>query len=148
MLPGVPEMPQNVIANQRINGTNGCTVLIGWLPPPNISEDDISHYMININGTSFNETLTVTAHPVCECATYHVTVSAIDRCGRQGQRSLVVLSQDPILLPSSNLQCSAPTGTTTMSTCQNNGSGNINNTRNQRSLWIEYSVYVCTLLLL
>ena len=120
-------MPQNVTANQRINGTNGCTILIGWLPPPNISsEDDISHYMIKVNGTSFNEILTVTARPVCECTTYRVTVdvSAIDRCGREGQRSLIMLNQGPILLPSSDLQCSAPTGTTTMSTCQNNDNGN------------------------
>jgi hypothetical protein len=141
-------MPQNVIANQRINGTYGCTILIGWLPPANLSEDDISHYVININnGTSINETLTLTAHPVCECATtYRVNVSAIDRCGREGQGSVVVLDQDPTLLPSSDLQCSAPTGTIKFIVpsvpCQNNEIGNINKTHGL-SMCVSVCVY-CT----
>ena len=90
-------MPQNVTVNQRIEEyteRSGCTIYLGWNPPTNIAQDDVSHYIIYINGTKFysmmtniNRNLILIAFPVCICASHQITVSAVDRCGREGQRS-------------------------------------------------------------
>ena len=76
---------------------------LGWTPPTSTAQDDVSHYMIYINGTNiFNKTtnigqnLILTAYPVCFCAAHQVKVSAVDRCGHEGQRSPNITPlQDP-----------------------------------------------------
>ena len=106
-------MPQNILVNlqqnlmvERYTGNSSCTISIAWNTPKNIAQDDISHYIIYINGTtnyyilnkteSINQNLILTTFPVCPCAEHQVSVSAIDRCGREGQRSpSIIPEQDP-----------------------------------------------------
>ena len=93
-------MPQNVTANQRIDSTGSCIILIGWNPPPSVAEDDISHYQVYVNDTNnFKENLTLTAYPVGTCGSHTVRVAAVNRCDRVGQNSsITTLDQDPFPL--------------------------------------------------
>ena len=99
-------MPQNINVQQKVErytGNSSCVIFIAWITPINVAQDDISHYMIYINGTnvlnkteSIDQILTLTTFPVCTCAEHLVSVSAVDRCGREGQRSLSIIpEQDP-----------------------------------------------------
>ena len=99
-------MPQNVTVNQRIyTGSLSCILYVGWNPPMNVAQDDVSHYTIYINGTnilnkttSIHQNLILTAYPVCTCAEHQVRVGAVDHCGREGQRSSSITpDQDPFL---------------------------------------------------
>lgn len=70
--------------------TGRCEIQSGWSPPTNISQNDISHYSIVINGKNvINETninnpsLIISSYLVY--TSNEVSVSAVDRCGRQGQ---------------------------------------------------------------
>lgn len=98
-------MPQNVIVKQkmeRYTGSSSCTVFIAWNTPINVAQDDISHYIVYINGTSYytinkteniNQDLFLTTFPVCPCAEHQVSVSAVDQCGREGQRSPSIIPE-------------------------------------------------------
>ena len=90
-------MPQNVTGNQRIDGTGSCIVLIGWNPPANTAESDLSHYLVYVNETNvLKENLTLTAYPVRTCGSHNIRVAAINRCDRVGQNSsIITLDQDP-----------------------------------------------------
>ena len=107
-IPDEPNVPQDIVVNQRTERYMGnCIINIGWRPPTNIDQDDITHYMIYINGTNtFNETndvnqnLMVISYSMCNCSTYQIRVSAVDRCGRQGQSTpTILLDQGPFSLP-------------------------------------------------
>ena len=92
-----PIMPQDVTIEQKVErctGNSSCMISIAWTTPRNVAQDDISHYMIYINGTnvlnkteSINQNLVLTSFPVCPCAEHQVSVSAVDRCSHEGQRS-------------------------------------------------------------
>ena len=47
-----------------------------------------------------DKNFTLTAYPVSSCGDHQVSVSAVNRCGREGQRSpLIMLDQEPLPLP-------------------------------------------------
>ena len=76
---------------------------VGWNPPTNVAQGDISFYMIFINGTNIlnktaniHQNLIMTVFSVCTCAEHQVRIVAIDHCGREGQRSpSITPTQDP-----------------------------------------------------
>ncbi|MCG8625235.1 MAG: hypothetical protein MJE68_24960 [Proteobacteria bacterium] len=101
-------MPQNIIAKQMVEscsmGESKCVIFIAWITATNVAQDDVSHFTIYINGTSyyvskFNKTasidqnLILIAFPVCTCAEHQVSVSAVDRCGHESQRSPNVIAE-------------------------------------------------------
>ena len=105
---GVPNIPQGIMTTQRMDNCTGkCTILLGWNPPINIATEDVSHYMVYINETNAlseksetDKNFTLTAYPVSSCGTHQVSVSAVNRCGHEGQRSpLNMLDQEPLSLP-------------------------------------------------
>ena len=109
-----PIMPQNVIAKQKVErytGNSNCTIFIAWI---NIARDDVSNFTIYINGTSYyvlnktqsiNQDLILTAFPVCTCAEHQVSVSAVDRCGHEGQRSPSITTTHRDLISSDTVAC-------------------------------------------
>ena len=108
-------MPQNVTVKQNLmvekyTENSSCTISIAWITPRNVTQDDISHYIIYINGTTnyyifsnsttTDQDLILTTYPVCTCAEHQVSVSAVDRCDREGQRSPTIIpNQDPLSYP-------------------------------------------------
>ena len=67
-----------------------CVLYMSWSSPPNIAEEDLSHYMIHLNGSNVvNKThtagssLQLFAYPVC-CGSHSVSIQAVNRCDRVG----------------------------------------------------------------
>ena len=81
-------MPQNVTANQRIDSIGNCFLIIIWSPPPNLNKDDISYYLVYVNDTK--ENLTMTAYPVHTCGSHTIRVAAFNRCDRMGPNSSAI----------------------------------------------------------
>ena len=100
-------MPYDVTVNQRTEISMGsCIIYLGWNPLINTTQDDITHYMIYINGTNiFNKTkstdrpLMLSAFPVCTCAAHQISVSAVDRCGVESQKSPDIIPHQESVLP-------------------------------------------------
>ena len=118
--PGVADTPQGIMTTQRKDNCTGrCTILLGWSPPINIATEDVSHYIVYINGTNtlsqkneVDKNFTLTAYAVSSCGAHQISVSVVDRCGQEGQGSpLIMLDQEP--LPLSLIECTKdpPTGT-------------------------------------
>ena len=112
------DMPQNFIsALHKDNVTGRCEVRLGWNPPANIAQSDITHYRVFINRENVmnvtndnNQSLFMSSHPVCSCVDNEVWISAINRCGDEGQRTLTIeLDQEPI--PLSLYPCETETTT-------------------------------------
>ena len=88
------------------NCTGKCTILLGWNPPNNIDIKDVSQYMVYINGTNLlsqesetDKNFTLTAYPVNSCGVHQISVSTLNRCGHEGQRSpLISLDLEPLPL--------------------------------------------------
>ena len=73
---------------------NGCRVSLSWNAPNNILPDDITLYRNyldednHMNTTPRTDTsLSMTSFVVCDCAVHNVSVSTVNRCGVDGQRS-------------------------------------------------------------
>ena len=98
-------MPQNVNVQQKVErytGNSSCVISIAWNTPVNVAQDDISLYIIYINGISYyilnktesiDQNLILTTFPVCPCAEHSVSVSAVDVCGHEGQRSPSIIPE-------------------------------------------------------
>ena len=90
--PGVP----NHIISKLIYGDSigGCVIQFSWSPPTNLDQSDISHYIVYINGTNvlsktseMDQNMILVSYAVFSCGTHSISVSAVDRCGRDGQKS-------------------------------------------------------------
>jgi hypothetical protein len=105
-----PSIPQNIKVKQNllVERNSSCTVSIAWITPRNVAQDDVSHYIIYVNGTTNyyvlsntttndpDQDLLLTTYPVCTCAEHQISVSAVDRCGREGERSPnIIPDRDP-----------------------------------------------------
>lgn len=101
-------MPQNFISTLRKDNVTGrCEIRLGWNPPANIAQNDITHYTVFINRENVinvtndnNQNILLSSYPVCSCIDNEVWINAVNRCGRQGQNTLIIeLDQEPIPLP-------------------------------------------------
>ena len=88
------------------DSTGGCVIQLGWSPPINLDQEDISHYIVYIDGIDIlnkmsetDQNLTLISYPVCNCGVHSVSVSAVNHCGREGQRSHNITLQAIILDP-------------------------------------------------
>ena len=79
-----------MVSNQTIDENRNCVLYLSWSSPPNIAEEDLSHYMIYLNGSNVvNKThtagssLQLFAFQVC-CGSHSVSIQAVNRCGRVG----------------------------------------------------------------
>lgn len=100
-------MPQGVVAEQKMDNFERCSLYMIWSAPSNIANRDVNRFVVYVNGTvSFNETndkrknLTLAVYPVCSCGAHNVSVSAVNRCGQMGQSTpTITLDENPIRLP-------------------------------------------------
>ena len=100
-------MPQDAVAEQRTDDFGRCSLYMSWTPPSNIAKEKVTEFLIYVNGTNtLNETndisknLTLAVYPVCSCAAYHISIRAVNRCGRIGQStSIFTLDQKPRAIP-------------------------------------------------
>ena len=74
-----------------------CALNISWTAPDNIAISDIACFMIYIDGmndhnmtNSNNDTSIYLFYPVSSCASHNVSVSAVDRCGRESSPSSTI----------------------------------------------------------
>ena len=92
---GAPNMPRDVTSNLIYDdSTGGCVIQLGWSPPINLAQEDISHYIVYVNGINVlnkisetGQNLTQILYPVCNCGAHSVSVSAVSRYDCEGQRS-------------------------------------------------------------
>ena len=88
-------MPLDVTSNlTHDNGVGGCIIQLGWSPPINLDQEDISHYIVYVDGTNvlnktseMDQNVTLISYPVCSCGAHSISVSVVNRCGCEGQRS-------------------------------------------------------------
>lgn len=97
-------MPQDLVVEQVMDGYSGrCSLYMSWSPPSNIAKRDLNEFLVYVNGTNrqnktndINKTLTLSVYPVCNCGGHRVSVHAVNRCGRIGQSTpVIVLNQNP-----------------------------------------------------
>ena len=75
------------IISEQTRSTTGCVVRFSWTLPSNVTIDDLSHFMIFLNGehignrTVVNTSLATKTHPVCTCGTHNISIIAVNRCG-------------------------------------------------------------------
>ena len=101
-------MPQNVTLDFTYDDSiGGCVIKLEWSPPINLDLEDISHYIVYVNGTDVltriidkdeDANLTIISYPVHSCGAHNVSVSAVNRCGHEGQRSADI-TLEAIILP-------------------------------------------------
>lgn len=116
--PGDPEV-QNVTANQKSDNTGGCLVIIMWSPPSNVAAEDVSQYLVYVNGTKLYEPMPPAAYRMCSCGSYDISVNAVNRCGRTGQNSSFITADNSTTLQSRD--CGI---LTTQPTCPDNTPSN------------------------
>lgn len=109
-------MPQNPVGRQTVYDT-WCILHIAWSNPKNMAAEDVSIYIISINGTNThnetsNLTVTVSVYHVCQCASHNVSITAMNKCGHVGSTARIVLHPDK----SQTEMCD--------STCSNASTGN------------------------
>ena len=83
-------MPQSIGA-KLIKESEGCVILLGWTPPVNRK---ISHYMIYVDETNVlnttsdtDQNVTLISYLINNCETHNVSVSAVNYCGCESQKS-------------------------------------------------------------
>ena len=90
---GSPGEPPEMICNQTMDtDENKCILYLSWSSPPYMNTNDLSHYMIHVNGTNVvNETHTASnsswqlfAYPVCTCDSHTVSIRVVNKCGSVG----------------------------------------------------------------
>ena len=91
LIPAVPGEPQVQSAEYEMGK---CAINISWIPPSNITISDTTHFMIYIDGenvhnvtNSNSDTILSLSHQVSSCDSHNVSVSAVDRCGRESPPS-------------------------------------------------------------
>ena len=90
----MPVVEKKAVQREHIGGT--CILTFRWNPPSNLNEADVMHYTIHINGTMYssNETSTVAAFHVPNCGGHEISISAVNRCDREGLSSALLLDPD------------------------------------------------------
>lgn len=101
-------MPQSVNALQsQYCEVKMCTITALWHSPRNANEAQVTGYRVFANGSfvtnqtiqsntsNVNETRIsssiLTIFPVPYCAAHMISVSAVNRCGREGKRSSILI---------------------------------------------------------
>ena len=79
-------MPQVLVIAEYAMGS--CALNISWTAPDNIALSDITNFTIYVDGKNIrNSTSLSVLHSVSSCGSHNVSVSAVDRCNRQGRPS-------------------------------------------------------------
>ena len=103
-------MPNHIISKLIYDdGIGGCVIQFSWSPPTNLDQSDISHYIVYVNGTNIlsktsemDQNMIIVSYAVFSCGTHSVSVSAVDHCGRDGQKSPNITLEDIVMLPMSH----------------------------------------------
>ena len=96
-------MPRDVTSDLILDSSieTGCEVQFGWSPLINLDQGNISHYIVYMNETNVlnkisevDQNKILVSYPVSRssCATHNVSVSAVNQCGREGQRSRNIIN--------------------------------------------------------
>ena len=72
----------------------------------------MTHFAVSINGTNianetntFNQTLSAAAYTLCSCAHHNISISAVNRCGSEGQSSPNITVNLPPSSPVLDIEC-------------------------------------------
>lgn len=112
-----PGKPQNPAAVEIPLSGQPCVILIKWDPPSNINSQDISYYTVHTASLSeidtVNETSTLVAFPSpCkELQSLYINVTAVDRCGREGDSANIKPSISPPLISTTSSPLNFTTST-------------------------------------
>ena len=84
-IPAIPDAPQ-VTAEYPVGS---CELNISITAPDNIAINDISHFVIYIDGVNVkNDTSLSLLYSVSSCATHNVSVAAVNRCDRESSPAM------------------------------------------------------------
>ena len=108
-------MPENMVYDQRKVYDQGedksqrCIIQASWSAPTNINVTDVEKYMMLVNGTNIvnetnknNQKLILGSYSMCACAAHHVSVKAVNRCGRASRSTNVTILDPPSKLHKQN----------------------------------------------
>ena len=119
------DMPQ-VISRQVSDASDSgsCDLYLSWNLPSNIARpNDVSHFIVRINGTHFtnettkaNESSILTVYRLCSCGSHNINISAVSRCGSVGESALTIVNQ--LSIPQSTMECQSITTPTCTNECQ------------------------------
>ena len=97
-----PNMPPNVVSTLTQDLIGNCMLQISWNTPDNAAMVDVPHFTITINGLNVvnktyngNGSLVQVAYALCSCGSQNISISAVNRCGRVGISSPIIILEDP-----------------------------------------------------
>ena len=121
--PADPGVPQSLTALQsQLDIMNRCIVTALWFGPKNANHAQVTGYKVFTNGnfvtnatvklstTNINETRILSTFYVPYCAAHMISVSAINRCGRENTTSFILDPDQRILLSDSVFICNGAMG--------------------------------------
>ena len=96
-----PERPQ-IVGAYQVASDNNCDLHLSWNTPSNISAEDVSHFVVQINETSMNRSNEITniggsmftVYRQCSCGSHRINISAVNRCGSPGQNTLSIVEDE------------------------------------------------------
>ena len=90
--PADPTMPQYINSILKNDSSGKCFIQLSWAPPNNTAVNDISAYIIRINGRdaatkmdNIDRNLITDVYVLYSCDSYEYSIIALDRCNRRGQ---------------------------------------------------------------
>ena len=121
-----PGRPQ--IKAYQVGSDNNCDLHLSWNTPSNISAEDVSHFIVQINETSMNRSNEIinggsmfTVYRQCSCGSHRINISAVNRCGSPGQNTLSIVEDEA---PVSNMmECQMMTTTGSALNCDSGCQG-------------------------
>jgi hypothetical protein len=96
-----PERPQ-IFGAYQVGSDNNCDLHLSWNVPSNISAEDMSHFIIQINETSVHRNNEITnnggsiftVYRQCSCGSHRINISAVNRCGSPGENTLSIVEDE------------------------------------------------------
>ena len=95
------DVPAGVPQNSAKYAIGMCALNISWTAPDNIALSDIANFMIYVDGRNIRNVTNVTNtslpvfYPVNSCTSRNVSVSIVDRCGREGPSRSTAVNPEP-----------------------------------------------------
>lgn len=95
-------MPQYINSILKNDSAGNCFIQFSWAPPNNIAVDDISTYVIRVNGmdaatktNDIDRSIITDVYMLESCDYYEYSIIAVDRCNRRGQSTPSFMPDPP-----------------------------------------------------
>ena len=111
-----PDVPPTIRSHLQRDENGECIVFLSWDIPNNVDREDLSHFMVKINGEDrLNTNSTTTSYPHCNCDPHNISIASVNRCNRAGPSiNTSTLNPDQAsLIEFDRMECQTTTSTDT-----------------------------------